>query len=338
MRQDKKIQDMASQFVFLRMTRMNGVDLNLFTFDRDLTWMSFFLNADGVIYSRYGGRDDQSAEARLSAAGLLHTMQAVLALHKTEANKKRAPVKARTAEDIPAMKKMMPFRGSDCIHCHMVPHAEYAQQRQEGTFKKDSLWIYPLPENIGLTLDLVEGNRIKQVKAGSFADKGGLKPGDLLQSANGILLLTPADLEHALNAVAADGKLEIKASRQDKPVSATLKLTGNWKHRDLSWRKSIRELQPVVGFYGGPLKPDDKARLKIPADDLAFRLQYVHPPSAAGKAGLRAGDVIVAVDGKKQVPYRQLRSYFPLEHQSGDKVEVRFLRGSQEQTVTLQLP
>lgn len=86
------------------------------------------------------------------------------------------------------------------------------------------------------------------------------------------------------------------------------------------------------------MPPEEKKALRLPVDGLAFRLGYVHGPSPAGKAGLRAGDVIVAVDGKRQVPYRQLRAYFPLVHAGGDKVEVVFLRGGKEQTALIELP
>src|SRR5207247_8140506 len=115
---------MAKKFVFLRITRMNGVNLNLFDFDYDLTWMSFFMDAEGRIYSRYGGRDNQSADGRLSAAGLLRTMNEVLRVHATETSKKLPmpkPLAIRKPEDIPTMAKYLPYRGSDCIHCHLIP-------------------------------------------------------------------------------------------------------------------------------------------------------------------------------------------------------------------------
>ena len=40
---------------------MNGIDLKLFRFDGDLTWMSFFMNAEDRFYTRYGGRSDTHA-------------------------------------------------------------------------------------------------------------------------------------------------------------------------------------------------------------------------------------------------------------------------------------
>ena len=40
----------------VRLTRIDGEDLNLFEFDYDLTFMVFFLSADQKVYARYGSR------------------------------------------------------------------------------------------------------------------------------------------------------------------------------------------------------------------------------------------------------------------------------------------
>ncbi len=338
MRQDREIQARAKDFVFLRMTRMNGVDLNRFVFDYDLTFMAFFLAPDGQVLSRYGGRDADSAEHRLSARGLLNAMSEVLRLHESEGAPPSPPAPPpSTPEDIPAMAALTKGHTEACIHCHMVNDARYEQQRRDGTFRKASLWRYPLPENLGLSLDLDENNLVRKVHKGSPADRAGVRAGDRLHSARGIRTLTAADLQFALDGVGNDSKLALTVEREGKPTSVTLELPEGWRHQDLSWRKSIRELPPHGGFYGVPLAEDERAKQGIRGDHIAFRVQYVHPPSTAARAGLRAGDVIVAVDGKRQLPYRQLRSYFPLEHEAGDRVEVVVLRGGKEETVTFKL-
>ena len=42
------------QFVSVRQVEMKGVDLSLFQFDYDLNWAAMFINADGVVYARFG--------------------------------------------------------------------------------------------------------------------------------------------------------------------------------------------------------------------------------------------------------------------------------------------
>src|SRR5262245_65884185 len=61
---------------------MNGVDLARFEFDYDTTWQGFFLDADLNSYSRYGGRDETSADGRQSKESLLTTMREVLEVHQ----------------------------------------------------------------------------------------------------------------------------------------------------------------------------------------------------------------------------------------------------------------
>jgi hypothetical protein len=41
----------------VRLVKITGVDLNVFDFDYDLTFAVFFLNAQGKVLGRYGGRD-----------------------------------------------------------------------------------------------------------------------------------------------------------------------------------------------------------------------------------------------------------------------------------------
>src|SRR5689334_10661442 len=60
---------------------MNGVDLARFEFDYDTTWQAFFLDRDLNIYSRYGGRDEKSADGRQSKESLLVTIREVLDVH-----------------------------------------------------------------------------------------------------------------------------------------------------------------------------------------------------------------------------------------------------------------
>jgi len=47
------------QFVCVRLVQANGLDLELFQFDYDLTFSIFFMNGDKTIYGRYGTRSSQ---------------------------------------------------------------------------------------------------------------------------------------------------------------------------------------------------------------------------------------------------------------------------------------
>ena len=63
--------------------------------------MVFFLNADGKMYARYGGRDGKGPDERQSLEGLRYTMQSVLDMH-------RAPEKAFAPRDDASTRPPMP--------------------------------------------------------------------------------------------------------------------------------------------------------------------------------------------------------------------------------------
>src|SRR5688572_22764424 len=107
-RRDEEIGKLSEQFVCVRMQSMNGVNLNLFQFERDLTWMSFFMDANDRFYARYGGREDSGAESHLTQKSLLRTMNEVLDLHrKGQPREGAVPPAPRTPEDIPTMTPMI---------------------------------------------------------------------------------------------------------------------------------------------------------------------------------------------------------------------------------------
>lgn len=323
---------MADKFVFLRIVRMNGVDLNIFRYDYDLTWMAFFLDADGRVYARYGGRDPDSAEARVSKEGLLHAMEEVLKLHADAQAKKLPPppvVPAKKPEDM-AMLKGFAGGGDRCIRCHMINEAYNLEAARKGPLKRDerseSFFAFPRPENLGIKPDLVLGNRIKEVEAKSAGDVAGLKKGDVLRKVHGLPIVTAFDIQHALNEVGTAKEVAIEVERAGKPVSTKVALADGWKRSDASWRRSLWNARPTSGLGGAELAPEEKKKRGIPADGLAYHAIFIAPGGPFAKAGLKAGDVIVGVDGKRKIPYAHFKGYIPLEHQPGDSIEVIYTR------------
>src|SRR5262245_50886433 len=184
-----------------------GADLNVFDFDYDLTWAVFFLNADEKVYGRYGGRDARHADSWLSLAGLKYAMQAALTAHRQNGGAKPA---ARSdpplrVEDFPATKQ----RRGECIHCHQVYEYRRSALKEAGKWNRDDLWIYPLPENVGLTLEVDVGNRVRAVAPNSPAARVGLRAGDLVQSISGVAVASFADAQYGLHRAPAKGETPI---------------------------------------------------------------------------------------------------------------------------------
>ena len=145
---------MAGEFVRVRITRIDDYDLNLFEFDYDLTFAVFFMNADSKVYARYGGRDAKDADNRQSLEGLKYTMQSVLAMHERE-TKQFAP---RTEAKQTYLRDVTGWYGGGCMHCHQVQEAINDKLVRTGDWRRERAWRFPLPENIGVRLEVDRGN------------------------------------------------------------------------------------------------------------------------------------------------------------------------------------
>src|SRR4051812_41209874 len=133
-------------------------------------------------------------------------MQAALDAHRRAASEKppAQPAKKLLAEEYPAAKRL---RKGECIHCHQVYEFRRDELKSAGKFVRDDLWVYPLPQNVGVTLDVKQGNRVATVASGSTAEKAGLKAGDLLQSVNAVPIASFADVQYGLHRAPAKGEV-----------------------------------------------------------------------------------------------------------------------------------
>jgi serine protease Do len=327
---------MAKQFVLVRITRMRGVDLDLFDFDYDLTWMGFFLHPDGTIYGRYGGRDADSADSRLSLAGLRYALEAALARHRrTDFQSDPAKTKPpRTVEQYPAARR---FPERACIHCHQIYDLRRESLQAAGKWKLDELWVYPLPENIGLTLDVDRGDRIAHVVADSPAARAGLQAGDRLLTIDNRSIASFADVQYALHRAPARGTLTLAWQHENETRKRELTLSEGWRKTDISWRWSLRGVDPPPWVHGDDLSAEEKKALGLSAKRLAFR-QGPFVSQLARQAGIRQNDIILGVDGKHlDMTERQFGAYIRLNYRVGNRVIYNILRRGKRLDIALTL-
>jgi hypothetical protein len=326
----------AREFLLVRLTRMRGVDLDLFDFDYDLTWMGFFLDAGGRVLGRYGGRDADSPDGRVSLAGLKYAMERALARHRAAAPAPPAPKRtpSRTIDDFAAAKRLTERA---CVHCHQVYDLRRETLQAEGKWRLDELWVYPLPENVGLTLAVDQGDLVERVLPCSPAERAGLRKGDRLLQAGGQSIASFADLQYALHRAPAKGTLPVRWERDGKALSGDLPLGDGWRKTDISWRWSLRGLEPQPWLQGADLSAAEKKSLGLTPARLALEHgPFVSQP--ARQAGIRAGDVILGVDGKlPEMTARQFEAYIRLNYKVGDRVTYHLLRDGKRRDVTLTL-
>jgi predicted metalloprotease with PDZ domain len=316
---------------------MRGVNLTVFAFDYDLTWAAFFLNADEHVYGRYGGRDAGDPEKYLTLAGLKYAMRQALAAHR-HAQRERPPAAAqpvRTVEQYAAAKRLTP---NACIHCHQVYDFRREELQAAGRWTKDEVWVYPLPENVGLTLDVTQGNRIAAVRADSPAGRAGLRAGDVLRDLNRQPVASFADAQHALHLAPAAGAVPITWQRGAARLTGTLQLEPGWRKTDISWRGSMWGLDPTPCVYGPDLTPAEKRQLGLGPKRLAFRQGNFIPPPAR-LAGVRPGDIILGIDGKElEMTMLQFNAYVRLSYEVGDPITLNIIRDGKRLDIPMKLP
>jgi predicted metalloprotease with PDZ domain len=304
---------------------MRGANLNVFTFDYDLTWAAFFMNADQKIYGRFGGRDGPHAEKYLTLPGLKYAMRAALQAYR--AAPKAVPAadvkKARTVEQYSAAQRL---KAGACIHCHQVYDFRREELQAKSKWRLEEVWVYPNPENVGLTVAPEQGNRVQTVKADSPAARLGLKAGDVLKSLQGQPVASFADVQHALHLAPARGTILVVWQRRGKELSGKLELAEGWRKTDISWRTSMWGLEPVPGVYGQNLTAEEKKKLGLPEKGMAF-LQGNYVPPAPRAAGIKGGDIIYGIDGKTlEMTMLQFNVYIRLNYRVGDRITFHVLR------------
>ena len=327
------------------MQSMNGVNLQHFQFEYDLTWMAFFQNSEGRTYARYGGREDHGPETHLTKASLMRVMRQVLSLHETndvQAASKYEPVPndTFTPSQIPTMKPMMAKRkDSSCIHCHDVKVARLRHQRHLGKLEKEMVFTYPTPKLFGVHIDPDNQNRIARIETHSPADTAGLKVDDVLTSIDGQRILTFGDLTRVLEFAPEPGPLTLHFRRNDEEKHAVVQLPVGWKRSsDPSWRPSLGTVGPGTGFWGRPANESERKKLGLSKADLALRVTFIWAPHAKA-SGVKLNDYVVSIDGQTHdMTMRQMHAYLHLNRNWGDEISLIVRRKGQLAELKMQLP
>src|SRR5262245_51053635 len=300
--------------------------------------MVFFLSADEQIYGRFGGRDAKGAETRMSLAGLHYAMEAALEAHDRRARAAGSAAPKREApkfvRDVPATRR---FGGGRCVHCHQVNEVLNAELERAGKWSRDLVWRYPLPDNLGLVLEVDRGNVVERMKPDSPAARAGLRAGDVVQRLNGAPVHSFADAQYALDGAPKTGSIEVSWRRGEQTLSAALALPEGWRKTDISWRPSLQKFVPSPRLSGRDLASPDKEALGLSAKQLAFRLEEgLH--YQARDAGMRAGDVVLGVDGQElEMDAAQFYWYLRGHYLVGDRVSVNVLRGGERVSLPMTL-
>ncbi|RMG36133.1 MAG: PDZ domain-containing protein [Planctomycetota bacterium] len=350
---NERVRQFAKErFVSVRQVEMKGVDLSVFEFDFDLNWAAVFIHPDGTVYARYGTQSARGPDAYNSIDGLLHTMRRVLRLHaeypanKAELEGKRPKrPRGQTALELPGMKNAEKLARqttrSNCVHCHMIHDAMHFHAQQTGTFTRDLLWKYPLPENVGLEIDPDHGLRIERVLPDSPAAAAGLKAGDEVVRMNGQRMASIADMQWVMHHLPnGPTTLVVETARGSMH---RLALERGWKETDISWRGSLWSVSPRLRVWTPILAYDRRKQLGIPDSNTALLVKWINRGAPGGRAafesGLREGDVIVELDGRplQNVDPARFNMLIKLNYEIGDRLPLTVLRRGRRIRVEVRL-
>ena len=357
-----ELDPLLTQFVTVRLTDAAEIDLRIFPVegyaDLDLSWWGWFLSPEGRVYGVFGGRDHVSDATRISKSALIGSLLRVLT-HHYDPRRPRWDIdgSAPDLSGVPKSPRQLPgykgwLRGSHeggqkqaCIHCHQVNDILREPAVAAKTFDKQRDFdVWPLPENVGVTLDRDDGLRITSVAAESAADKAGLKPGDVLGAAGGRRLFSQADFRGVLHrGPRRAGEIEVWWRRGAEVTSAKLAVSDGWRKTILDWRMSVS--QGIVGgdpgFFPLAVKTQRREQFNIAADKIAVEpFMGPKPNGAAYDAGVRQSQVVTAVNGEtSNMAGRAFLVWFIQRFDPGDHVTLTVMDGPDKRhNVTYQLP
>jgi hypothetical protein len=199
------------------------------------------------------------------------------------------------------------------------------------------------------------GALVESVEADSPAAKAGLQKGDVIVEFAGERVRSEAQLRRLIRETPAGRTVSLQVIRDGQARALNAKLQSRTNHLNIQIPEiHIAPPNTHLFDYGGLnfLFDGRRPSLGISGDELTTQLasyfgvkqgkgvlvREVVVGSAAEKAGLKAGDVIVAVDGKSVATVTELRQALEIEPSKEEhKVNLTVVRDRHEQTVPVEL-
>lgn len=328
---------LLQQYVTARITRMDGINIGLFDYDRYNTLYFFVLNADEQIYLRYGGRDVRSATAYLNLESLELALEQGLELHRQHQAGELAPKPASAPKyprDIPALYERTVGRGR-CVECHLIGDLENVQRELDGTLDKlRDLHRAPDIRKLGIELDVPKGLGIASTSGA--AGEAGLRSGDVIRRLNGIDVWTFGDFQWEYGKVPHNAtQAEVTVERDGVLFDLSVNLPRFWWHTDLTYRNL--SVDPRVYFQSEPLADEEKCSMGLDEDGFASRVVAIDSlADILGSHQLQIGDVIYGVEGQTGDEVANTAElHIKLRRQAGAELTLQVLRGDERIEMSL---
>jgi hypothetical protein len=328
---DSPVGKQLLQYVCVRITRMDNVDIGLFDRDWNNAIYFFAVNADEQVYFRYGGRESESPDTYNDLDSLEVALRQGVGLHQRylagELKLEPRP-KPFFPREIPLLVERT-FARHQCVECHLIGDFQNIQRDQDGTLDKLSqLYRSPDIKTLGIFLDVPKGLVVKDAKGAVQA--AGMKPGDRITRWNGTPVYTFGDVQYRFDKVDRHAqKIQISVDRAGTPVDLDITLPARWWWTDLRFRQS--SVEPRTDFEDRPLSESEKQKLGLKADSFASQVKYVAQFAKIRKSHeLQVGDIIASVNGVDHDEQANTAELFiKLHTKAGDSVKLDVIRQGQ---------
>ncbi len=150
--------------------------------------------------------------------------------------------------------------------------------------------VAPLSDPVRKALRLTGGVAVEQVALGAFASPPDLRPGDVLLQLGSQRLSTPEEFAEAWDSQEPGSRARFLLARGGRRLVRRAEVPGRDCRPDGATPRELPLLGAVVQWTPGERAPRSA--------DPGFRLLHIPEESRAAAAGLEAGDVLVAIDGK----------------------------------------
>ena len=151
------------------------------------------------------------------------------------------------------------------------------------------------------------GIPVVDVVPGGAADRAGLRAGDLIVEVNGAPVGRMRDFTRALRNSPPDVTLVLGLSREGQGL--------------------ITEVMLIRGQLG----------VTLSTEAVGVSVEQVTPNTAASEAGLKQGDIILALDDRVVRDRQTLTRYLSTQYRPGEDVEITVLRKGEEQVLSATL-
>jgi serine protease Do len=150
-----------------------------------------------------------------------------------------------------------------------------------------------------------DGILVAEVVPGGGAEKAGVKSGDVVVELNGRPVEGISEFRNSVASMMPGAKVELKLFRNGEPKTISVTLVERGVNGAPLGAAPTPSPAPVKvpdvldGVTVSDLSPEARQRFRIGAEVQGALVTQVSPDSACADADVRAGDVIVDIDGKK---------------------------------------